>query len=148
MAFERLGVEPLGEDDAHDEANTLRARLGVSPETGSLPPDGSRLEGGKPTAEDYDNALKNLEALRALASTNPDAITVIDQIVAMPLLGTTFLARITKALAGRPSEMGKRWKEGEAITDMGVEAVIGQTVSELLKDRARGEQFGKKEVAH
>lgn len=146
MAFEKLGAGALSEDDAHDEANMVRARLGVSPETGKLPADRTHTEEHEPTAEDYDNALKSLEDLRMVILKNPYSVSVFDQIVSMPFLGAAFLARLAKAMAGKPDEIAKRWQEGAAWSDLGVEAVFGEAETELLRLKASGRTFAKGEA--
>ena len=142
---EHTPAGPMDESAAHNEANMLRAGLGVSPETGGIPRDGEQTEQREPKAEDYDKALKNLQRLKEIALTDAEAITVIDQIITLPYLGVSFLARLTKALAGRPGETGKRWQEGEAYTDGALDLLFGEAFNNIRKLQDSGNKFGKEE---
>ncbi len=85
MSFENLGLQPLNEQEAHDEANMIRAKLGVSAETGKVRANETGGREQELTAEDYESAIRDLEQLKAaVASENPDSEHI--RVVASDLL--------------------------------------------------------------
>jgi hypothetical protein len=145
MAFEKFDQGPYGEGTAHEEANELRFLAGVSPETGKVfdPAVGREREA---TAEDYENALKNLEDLREIALTSTDWDKTMDALSNNPLTGAPFLARVVHALRGNPAEIGKRWQESEAVVHSELEKIVGKALADLHRLHADGKQFGRLEA--
>ncbi len=69
----------LSEEEAHEEANMLRASLGINPESGKIIretrgflPWQKHFEHLEPTAEDYDRALESVQELRKLSEEEPE----------------------------------------------------------------------------
>jgi hypothetical protein len=85
------GPKRLSQDEAHDEANMLRAKVGVSPETGKIPEavspfyERDYVEGKEPSAEDYDNALAALEELKKIAEEEPDTVKILHKLRDLPI---------------------------------------------------------------
>ena len=81
----------MNENEAHDEANMLRAKVGVSSETGKIPEavspfyEGDYAEGKEPTAEDYDNALAALEELKKIAEEEPSTVKILHKLRDLPM---------------------------------------------------------------
>lgn len=62
----------MDSNEAHEEANLIRAKAGVSPETAKMPdPEDGFMR--KATPEDYDEALKVVEEMKQLAEDEPAA---------------------------------------------------------------------------
>src|SRR3989344_771221 len=66
---EKVEDTRLSEEEAHNEANILRARMKVSHHSGTIEKKVGRSGNieVEPTAEDYDQALKEIENLRQLS---------------------------------------------------------------------------------
>jgi hypothetical protein len=142
---------PMGEQEAHEEANILRAKIGISPESGKV--EGLDLRHDRePMAEDYDKALEAVEKLKRLAKEEPDALKVwnrvnnaIDRLITLPGHGLLFLARVTHALMGpEPGGPKERWRRNADITEPMAE--FDGIERELRMLRAKAEQFGAKET--
>ena len=73
----------MDEDDAHDEANMIKAKLRVNPETGKIEsPNGSYgWDKHSPTFEDYNHALATIERLKQAAKDEPTYKKVAAQIL-------------------------------------------------------------------
>ena len=142
--------EPLSEEAAHEEANMVRAKLGVSPETGKIEGLDMR-EDHEPTAEDYDKALAAVEELKRIAEEEPASLKVMakvsnamEMLVRIPGLGVMFLTRVSHALIGpEPGGPKERWKRNEVLTDLVKE--FDDAESQLRRLKAKGERFGKRE---
>lgn len=145
MAFEKFDQRRYGEGTAHEEANELRSLLGISPETGKVFDLATGRE-REATAEDYENASKNLENLREIALTSTDWDKTMDALSNNPLMGAPFLARVVHALRGNPAEIGKRWQESEAVVHRELEKIVGKALADLQRLKADGKQFGKVEA--
>lgn len=74
MSFEN---QKLDQEEAQREANMMRAKVGIDPETGEIPTGICEEDAdfcrkfGKPTAEDYDRALTAVEEMKKLAIEEP-----------------------------------------------------------------------------
>src|ERR1039458_916462 len=81
MKFEQAPNQesPLSEDEAHDEANLIKAEAGVSPMTGKISEEWEELygEGREPTAEEYDKALEAIEELKSLVESEPTSDKIL-----------------------------------------------------------------------
>jgi hypothetical protein len=149
MSVEKF--RPMSEEEAHEEANMLRARLGVSPESGKVEGPDQR-EDRQPTAEDYDKALAAVEELKRVAEEEPNALKILNRmtnameaLIRIPGFGVAFLARLSHALAGsEPGGPKERWKRSAALTDALAE--FDDAESQLRRLKAKGERFGRKEV--
>lgn len=142
---------PTGAEEAHTEANMLRAKIGVSPESGRVQGPDQR-EDREPTPEDYDKALEAVEDLKRLAAEEPNALKILNRVsnaaellLRIPGFGVAFLMRVSHALAGPESGGPKeRWKRSAVLTDAMTE--FDDAASQLRRLKAKGERFGKKEV--
>ncbi len=142
---------PMSEEEAHEEANILRAKVGISPESGKV--EGLDLrQDREPTAEDYDKALAAVEKLKHLAKEDPEALKVwnrvtdaIDRLITLPGHGLLFLARVSHALMGpEPGGPKERWRRNADITEPMAE--FDGIERELRMLKAKAEQFGIKET--
>jgi len=142
---EPVSPEPMSEEMAHNEANMIREKAGISPETG-------KIEGREPRSEDYDRAMVELQKLKALTLRNLDSViastTIIDEIINIPFLGAAFLRRFKNAIAGSPNGIGRRWQESESVTAAAIEKFFGETISEIRNSMKAGDEFAGKEVEH
>jgi hypothetical protein len=130
----------MSEEEAHEEANMVRAKIGVSPESGKVELRGEgpvQREDREPTAEDYDKALAAVEELKRVAEEEPNALKILNRVsnavetlVRIPGFGVAFLMRLSHALA--------------VLTEALAE--FDDAESQLRRLKAKGEQFGRKEV--
>lgn len=141
----------MGEEEAHEEANVLRAKIGVSPESGKVEGPDQR-EDRQPTMEDYDEALAAVEELKRLTEAEPETVKILNRVsnaaetlIKIPGFGVAFLMRLSHALAGpEPGGPRERWKRSAALTDAMAE--FDDAASQLRRLKAKGERFGKKEI--
>jgi hypothetical protein len=142
---------PIGEEEAHEEANMLRAKIRVSPESGKV--DGPDLrQDREPTTKDYDDALEAVEKLKRLAREEPDSLKVwnrvndaIDRLILLPGRGLLYLIRVQHALTGpEPGGPKERWKRNAEITEPMAE--FDGIERELRMLKAKAKQFGTKEA--
>jgi hypothetical protein len=145
----------MSEEEAHEEANMVRAKIGVSPESGKVELRGEgpvQREDREPTAEDYDKALAAVEELKRVAEEEPNALKILNRVsnavetlVRIPGFGVAFLMRLSHALAGvEPGGPKERWKRSAVLTEALAE--FDDAESQLRRLKAKGEQFGRKEV--
>jgi hypothetical protein len=74
----------LTKDEAHDEANMMRVKLGVFPRNSRIATDGnfaSLYEGERPSSEEYESAFKIIEQLKQAAKDEPTYQKVAAQIM-------------------------------------------------------------------
>jgi len=141
----------MSEEEAHEEANVLRAKIGVSPEGGKVEGPDQR-EDREATAEDYDKAMTAVEELKRMAEEEPNALKILNRVtnaaetlVRIPGFGVAFLMRLSHALAGpEPGGPKERWKRSAALTEALAE--FDDAASQLRRLKAKGDQFGKKET--
>lgn len=166
----------LSEDEAHKEANMLRAQLKVSPETGKIP--GSEwdvrmgrsfeAEGKEPTAEDYDNALAAIEELKKIVAEEPSAEKVINKLKDLPLKAATGIELAfrflgvgveTFSIAGAidpgnkegesiGGAMKRRWKRSKTTVENENLGIFHDAENNLKALKIRAESFGKQEARH
>ncbi len=151
-AFEKPeGADQSNEEKAHEEANMLRAKIGISPESGRV--EGLDLrQDREPTAEDYDKALEAIEELRQIAEQEPNGVKILEKandavssLIKIPTFGFFFLTRVSHALIGpEPGGPKERWKRNTVITDLVAE--LDGAKGQLQTLKAKGEQFGKREA--
>ena len=73
--------EQLGPEEAQEEANMMRAKAGVRPETGKTHRSDKYDPKGRETLpEDYDKALEVVEEMKQLAANEPSAEKVVLQL--------------------------------------------------------------------
>ena len=148
----------LSESEAHEEANMLRAKLKVSPETGKIPGGGSEWDKDrgksfetdqKPTAEDYDNALAAIEELKKIVAEEPIAQKAINKIKDIPLkLGVLAMRALNEVGINMVSldidgyEKIKTTIENESI------GLFNDAENNLKALKKRAESFAKQEKEH
>lgn len=149
MSVEKF--RPLGEEEAHEEANMMRARLRVSAESGKI--EGPDLrEDREPTPKDYEDALQAVENMKRMAEEDPDSLKTwkkvsdaIDRLIFLPGRGVAYLARVSHALMGpEPGGPKERWKRNAEITEAMAE--MGGIEQELRVLKAKAEKFGMEEA--
>ncbi|MBI4094663.1 MAG: hypothetical protein HY435_00520 [Candidatus Liptonbacteria bacterium] len=168
MKFEKP-EERLSEDEAHDEANMLRAKLEVSPETGDIGVDMRgrfRESGERPTAEDYDNALAAIEELRKIASEEPGAERIINKLKDLPLKAAAGIELAFRALGigietfsmagaldpgNKEGEtlggtLKRRWKRERITHENESLGLFHDAENNLRALKTRAESFGKEEL--
>ena len=141
----------MSEEEAHEEANALRAKIGVSPESGKVEGLDQR-EDREVTAEDYDKALAAVEELKRLTEEEPNAVKILNRVsnaaemlLRIPGFGVMFLARVSHALIGpEPGGPGERWRRNEVLTSLMTE--FDDAESQLRRLKTKGERFGKREI--
>ena len=150
--------EPLDEGQAHEEANMLRAQLGISPDTGKIAQKPSLQESlsprneADPTGEDYDKALEVLDELRhdLKDESAPFLKGVIrfNQLVGMAGWGAIIAGRVVQAAldAAMGHDYKKGWRDSARLSKIEWENVFSDAESRLQRLRAAGEEFGGKEA--
>lgn len=141
----------MSEESAHEEANMLRAKARISPESGKVEGVDMRRD-HEPTAKDYEDALAEVERLRRLAEEDPDALKVwgkmntnIVRLLTLPGLGVRYLMRISHALIGpEPGGPKERWKRNAEFTEPMAEFDGIERELRMLRDKA--EKFEAKEA--
>ena len=141
----------MGEEEAHEEANMMRSKLRVSPESGKIEGFDPRQD-REPTAKDYEEALTAVENLKRMAEEDPDSLAtwkkvndVIDRLIFLPGWGVGYLARLSHALIGpEPGGPKERWKRNAEMTEPMAEVDGIERELRMLKDKA--EKFGAKEA--
>ena len=95
----------LGEGEAHDEANLLRAQLNISPETGKIEKSNwdrdeqlLSFESREVTAADYDNALAAIEEMKKIAEEEPTFERILNKLRDIPLKGQSSMIGVELAL--------------------------------------------------
>ena len=145
------GADQSNEEEAHEEANMLRAKIGISPESGKV--EGLDLrQDREPTAEDYDKAVEAVEELRQIAEQEPNGVKILEKVndavgslIKIPTFGVLFLTRVSHALIGpEPGGPKERWERNATITDLITE--LDGAKGQLERLKAKGKQFGKKEA--
>jgi hypothetical protein len=142
---------PVSEEEAHDEANMLRTKIGVSPKSGKVEEPDMRQD-REPTAEDYDRALAAVDELKRIAEEEPNGLkllekanSAVDSLLKIPTFGVLFLTRVSHSLIGpEPGGPKERWKRNAGITDLIAE--FDDAKGQLQTLKAKGTQFGKKEI--
>ena len=129
------------EESAHEDANILRAKARISPESGMVEGLDMRQD-HEPTAKDYESALAELEKLKHLAEEDPDAVKVwgrvngsISRLVTLP---GRYLIRISHALIGpEPSGPKERWKRNAEVTEPMADIDGIERELRMLRDKAK-----------
>jgi len=165
MDFEKQfsDAERLSEEAAHDEANMIRAKARINPETGQkhseLTPMYKREAGGirEASAEDYESAFKALQELRKDVEENPEGnaeriLKGLGNLAALsPLIAGSLMERITKTLSGGPGmspKMGERWEQSKEKTDKFIDQAFSDAQSQLERLQKKGEEFAEREIQH
>jgi hypothetical protein len=158
MSIENDRSGRLDENEAHDEANMLKAHIGVSPETGNVrkgeQADGQALSIERPpTAEDYDDALKALEQLeKDLRDESPLGIKAIIRF--NQLMGTLGLSAL---LAGRALDavmstamgegsLGENWERSAHLSEKEWDRIFSDARTRLRRMKAAGKEFEARET--
>lgn len=168
MSIER--PRRLSEDEAREEANLLRAKVGTSPaESAKIPEAVSPFyeqdyaEGRETTAEDYDNAFAALEELKKIVEEEPDAIKFIHKLQDLPMKAGSGLDLAFRAIGvgintlhpmasmtdpdNKPDEgitdaIKRRWERTRiAHENQNTEGLFHDAENELKALKARAEQF-------
>ena len=154
----------MGAEKAQEEANMLRAHLGVSPETGKMskPPltevevdeneeDELNFVERRPRAEDYDKALQALAHLEQDRQYESSAfmrgVIKADQLVRSFGLGGLFAGRALNAAmdAATGGSLKESWKEGKKLTDSEWRMVFNDATSRLRRLKVAANKFERKE---
>lgn len=157
----------MEEEEAHGEANMLRAHLAVDPETGRMAgPLATEVEGRseedefdfverEPTAEDYDKALQALAELRKdqgfESSAQMRGLIRATQMIKMFGLGGLYAGRAIEAAMGAIMPKEERtsfkegWAEGKETTDNYLKNVFDDAESRLERLKAATAKFERKE---
>lgn len=154
--------ERLLPENAHDEANMMRAETRMNPETGLVHPVAHEWQkdaftNREPTAEDYDNALTALEELKEQALKDQTTMKTLEKIgrlaISPPMLLGSLISRLAHTFSGRNPEiigaspdMAGRWKESKEETDNAIAFAFADAKSELERLKKKGTEFGTKEV--
>ena len=151
MSFEKFTPEEnkLSPEDAQQEANMVRAKMGASPETGKIPRNWIEAEdpkwGKEPTAEDYEDALGAVEEMKRLAKEEPSTekvLKLIGRIAERTRDGTMVLLR---ALSPMPNGIDSQrfLEKHESIMDQLEDA--SNKLNELKNKAKKFEQPKKAE---
>jgi hypothetical protein len=149
---------PLDEEAAHDEANMLRAEMGVSPKTGKI--EGLRPEEDRePTSEDYDHALKSIEWIKSMIQEHPESTELMAKatkcaraLAEVPAIGGGFIWRLEEALKGidQPGGLKESWRRVGGHLQIGrlddLAELCDDYEGQLRNLKARGEKFGREEA--
>ena|SRR2546427_12154744 len=158
MFIENPRSERLNENEAHDEANMLRAHIGVSPETAKVRKSKQHDEQllsleQQPTAEDYDNALKALDQLQKdLRDESPatmKAIIRFNQLVGTLGLSALLAGRALDAVISTAMSEGslkENWGRTAHLSENELDRIFSDAESRLRKMKAAVRAFGEKEA--
>jgi hypothetical protein len=134
----------LNENEAHDEANLIKAEAGVSPMTGKISEEWEELygEGREATVEEYDEALKAIEELKSIVESEPasDKILRVMKTIAEKTKFGLMIA-LDYIPTGKPVDMvTPQMERDHQETVKGLEGAVGQ-LKELKK---KAEELEKK----
>jgi len=156
----------MSPEEAHEEANVLRAQMGMSPETSKIlreKKNGKRPYGEpikwierEATSEDYEIALRELDELERLAEEKPEIVAKLAQYAQVSIVGAvTPLAMIGSAIQEtfRKITPGEETKGYRGAAREPVEffrnfkdRIFSDARSRLERLRKKGEEFERKEV--
>ena len=146
---EKVEDTRLSEEEAHNEANILRARMKVSHHSGTIEKKVGRscnIE-VEPTAEDYDQALKEIENLRQLAEEEPGAMKMLHEIgriahkstLVVELIFVGFQDLLSPEIMMSPATVG-------TLNKLRTSKVFEDAVARLKRMKKEGIEWGEQET--
>jgi hypothetical protein len=128
----------LSEEEAQQEANMMRVKMGVVPETGKLEDERWSEEeqdlvdvGKETTAEDYDRVFEAIEEIKAEASEKMTLERFIDKLRDFPMLSTEIVDRLYLGMKGPVHDASGFYLDAESV---------------LKSLKGNADRFGKREV--
>ncbi len=160
MSIENSGgtgeEQRLSLEEAQNEANMIRAKAGVSPETGTIP---TRLKGGdvqhehEPTTAEYEETFQAIQSLKEIVRQDETGEVIktlvkVSKIITIPTLAALFSQRVTRGVGSAVSGQGfeKGFNSSKDEWETALDFVYSDAQSQLKRLQKKGEKFGNEQA--